>query len=222
MKRILPFIFLCLPFFLFTQDDFNCDHLAINVVGVLEMGDSEKIVLEVSNAIYMDNLFNYPGFILRSEGGVVLAKERADYYGIGSGFQLHFLDIKKDITFPFTGFLELHINKYNSDQYCSIPVEIAAIDLVTKDDINEERIRVASNLSNKDLIIDMGSFNLNVEELDYYISISNDLGETVYTAHTDMSVNTMLVEKIGGAGVYYLTVWDNHQKKLLPLEILEI
>jgi hypothetical protein len=78
--------------------------------------------------LYADNhsseLFDYPGFVLFDSNMDTIAKETVAYFGIGSGFQPHTLDIVAPLNLPFSGTLNLYILFY-AEQACSFPIYIA-------------------------------------------------------------------------------------------------
>ncbi len=221
MKQLFVYLFLSLPFIHTAQNNFDCEQLAIDFIGVLETEKSKQIIIEVSNQVYTGSLYYYPGFLLLNEDGDTIAREEVRYYGIGLNFQRHTLDLLANITFPFTGVLELH-GSYYQHKFCSFPIEILDIATLSTEELEVEALIVSSNFSNKDLIIDLGAFNINAEKLDYYISISNDDQAEVFKSHLDLSVISIPIKDLGGKGIYYLSIWDANRKELLPIEIIEI
>ena len=215
------FLFLCSSILTSAQKQYDCEQLAIDFAGILKVGESGQIILEVSNQMYTGTLYYYPGFLLLNENGDTLAREEVTYYGIGSNFQTHKLEILTDLNFPFTGYLELH-GSYYQNKFCSFPIEISSMDYISTDDLKEERVMVAANFSNKNLIIDFSAISPGAEKLDYYISISNEMGDEVYKTRIDSNISSVTIKDLGGPGLYFITSWDNSEKKLLPLEIIEI
>lgn len=217
MKKILFTLLLCIPFFLPAQKDYDSDQLSINFMGIVENEKSNQIVLEVSNQIHTGNLYAYPGFILLDEDGDTLAKEIPNYYGIGANFQTHLLEVKKDIPIPFTGVLELH-GSYYQRKLGSFPIELSEVFVVDLKELDREQIKVSTNYSNEDLIIDLSTHNINVNDLNYFISISNEEEEVVFESNIKTSIASTKVKSLGESEIFYLSIWDDYQKKLLPIK----
>ncbi|MFZ1687840.1 MAG: hypothetical protein WAU70_10485 [Flavobacteriales bacterium] len=100
-----------------------CDSLVIYSILYGAFNDS-TIEVVVSNPSSV--LFDYPGFILFDGNGDTLAIETVDYFGIGTGPQVHTLVIHPDATFPagvFTGTLELWTS-FTTDLACNFPVTL--------------------------------------------------------------------------------------------------
>ena len=221
MKQGLLFLLLSLPFIHTAQNKFDCEQLAVDFLGIAKTENADQIILEVSNEVYTGTLYYYPGFVLLNENGDTIAKESVKYYGIGSNFQVHKLDLLEKIQFPFTGILELH-GSYYQTKFCSFPIEVLDTDFISAKEIQAKRVKGIANFSNENLIIDLGAFNLNAEELDYYISVYNEDQREVFKTHINVSITSAIIKDLGGPGLYYISVWDNQRKELLPIKIIEI
>lgn len=111
-----------IPILGFSQTD--CDSLEINCCDFSLIG-SDTIILQAKNN-NLEDIFDYPGFLILSESGDTIAKEIVNYFGIGSGFQNHYLEILEPFIVPFNGTLELHGLFYDT-LYCQFPLSIEAL-----------------------------------------------------------------------------------------------
>lgn len=198
----------------------DCDQLAVEIRGLVKGEQVDQLYLEVSNAVHVGHLYYYPGFVLLSEAGDTIAKEETTYYGISTGFQSHLLKLHTKITFPFSGRVELFGSFYQK-QFCSFPVYIEGLDYVTVDRGETPTVKVATNMAETHLILDLGSYNQQAESLNYYFNITDELGNEIYSAKATESVTAIPTSKLG-VGFFLISIWDGVQKKLLPAQLIEI
>ncbi len=219
MKKFLLFVFMSYTGLSYAQDQDNCDQLAVLFHGVLHTKETNQLIFEVSNQIYTGTLYNYPGWVLLNEQGDTIAKESVTYYGIGLNFQVHRLDILKEIRFPFVGYLQLY-GSYYKNLFCEFPIELESAEIISLEHIRNAPLRVGTNMEESQVVVDFG--NVDVEKPEFYFNITNEIGEVVYEARTDSTCFSISVKEIGKAGIYYLSVWNAVQKKLLPTGVFEI
>ena len=221
MKPVIFLFLVCFTTMLSAQSETECDQITIKFHGLLTSNKSDQLFFEVSNQVYTGNLYYYPGFLLLNEEGDTIAKEAVKYYGIGTGFQTHILELQADIAFPFSGYLELH-GSYYQKRFCSFPVEIESADYVSFDAIKSQPVKVELNMAENFLVLDLGGSNINAEVLDYHYNVTNELGEVVYKSTINLSATSIPIEELGGPGIYYISVWDGVQKELLPTMSIEV
>ncbi len=216
MKRfILLFLLSSTTVALSAQNIAECEQLTIKFHGIVDSEDVDQLFFEVSNVLYTGSLYYYPGFVLLNEEGDIIAKEAVTYYGIGTNFQTHLLDIKKEFPLPFSGRLEL-FGSYYEKLFCSFPIEIEEADFVSLEDIEKEEIKVVSNFAGDHIILDLSGNHVNREKLDYHFNITNENGEVSYNSKLTTNIISIPVESIGSPGYYFISVWDGINKKLLP------
>lgn len=221
MKNLLSILLIHLSLIVVAQNVAECEYLSIEVAGIVTKNNTNQLLIECSNAKYEGNLYYYPGFILFNESGDTIAKEKVDYYGIGPNFQNHLLDITNKIEFPFTGYLELYGNNHKK-QFCSFPIEFDELPRLSKEELQEEIVKVNSTINDEFLVIDLGDYNINAEKTKYYISLTNDDNTIVYATKTDLSVVTIPMEELEKNGNYVISIWDAIQEKLLPSVTFEV
>lgn len=222
MKQSIIFFFFMLPITILTaQSEAGCDQLAIQFRGLVDAGDSDQLLFEVSNGVDSKELYAYPGLMLLDEDGNIIAKGTTQYYGIPTGFQAHTLELEADISFPFVGTLELYGNNYKK-LFCDFDVEIEDADYVRLEEIRNERVKVALTSSEDDLLIDLGGNNINANELNYQISIADEYGNEVYEAKFDTSVTSVSLEVFEEEGIYTIDIWDEINQEFLPEEVFEV
>lgn len=221
MKRLILGFLLFLPILISAQKQHDCDQLAFEFRGITSENGKKQLILEVSNAIHTGTLYYYPGFVLIDEDGNEVAREQVTYYGIGNNFQIHKLDLLEKISYPFEGTLELHGSNY-SKLFCSFPVELYKPEKVTTDIIRDEPIKIALNYSGDYIILDLGGVNINAEVEEFYLNVTNEMGEEIYKSNTDVGSFEIPTADLSGIGIYYFSIWDNVNKKLLPVQVIEL
>lgn len=221
MKYFLSIFLLGFNIILLAQNAPECEKLSIKIHGLIDSEKSPQLLIEASNAMYAGHLYYYPGFLLINQAGDTIAKENVTYYGIGTNFQTHILELKDKISFPFHGRLELH-GSYYQNFFCSFPIEIAEADYVSFKDIKHEKIKIGSTFNENHLILDLGENNINAEKIDYHFNITNEDGEIVHEANINTSCTSIPFTKFDKKGIYYISVWNGINKKLLPTISFEI
>ncbi|MEM7037845.1 MAG: T9SS type A sorting domain-containing protein, partial [Bacteroidota bacterium] len=83
------------------------------------------------------DIVDYPGFLILDANGDTVAMEVVNYFGIGSGPQSHWMEIKMAFALPMTGTLELHRGFYAS-RVCSWPLTIEDTLITAIDPIRDE------------------------------------------------------------------------------------
>lgn len=118
MKKIILAALLLSPVFSVAQNLPQCDSL---VITCCDFGN-DTLGINVSNSTSV--LFDYPGFILFDASMDTIAKESVTYFGISQGPQPHYMNVMATLNLPFTGFLCLYSNFYDSLD-CTFPFTIA-------------------------------------------------------------------------------------------------
>lgn len=221
MKQTIFFFLLCITSILSAQTDADCEQLAIEFRGLVESDESDQLFFEVSNGLNSKHLYHYPGLLLLDEDDNVVAKGTMRYYGLSLGFQTHLLELEADISFPFEGTLELHGGNY-STLFCSFPVEIEDADYVSVEEIQKEKIKLATTFSGNEILIDLGGNNINANELGYQITILDEFDEIIYETTLDISFASIPLDELGGEGMYTIDVWDDVNEKMLLSEVFEV
>lgn len=217
MRLFLFFCLLCFYFgSTFGQDDNHCEQLAIAFHGIVASEEGDQLFFEVSNARYAGHLYYYPGFLLISELGDTIAREETKYYGIGTSFQTHLLNVEADISFPFKGRLELY-GSYYQNFFCGFPIEIEDADYVELDDFEEQEVKVAPTYAGDHIIVDLGGVP-QAEVVRYEVEITDDRGYLKYSSPMETELTAIPVKEIGGSGMYLVNVWDAIKEIWLPSE----
>ncbi len=89
-----------------------CDSLDVVSVQYSPFTDT-LIVVSVENN-NLNEIFDYPGFVLITDNGDTLAKETVNYFGIGQQ-SMHYLSVRPGVVAPleeFNGVLQLHTGFY--------------------------------------------------------------------------------------------------------------
>lgn len=221
MRLVICLILLVYSSLVFSQQEQNCEKLAIQYKGVVQADDKEQLVLDASNMLYAGHLYYYPGFVLLNETGDTIAKETVNYYGIGTNFQTHLLDIKTELQTPFKGKLLL-FGSYYQTQFCEFPFQIEHTELIVPNSDEANNIIVTTNLAQDHLLIDLSNLNQNAESVAYVISITNENGQAVYNNTIDLNHELITIKKLGGKGDYYINIWDKIQQRLLPVQVVSL
>lgn len=222
MKRFICLALFCLTTFTMSaQKKADCDQLTIRFNGLIDSDETNQLFFEVSNVLYTGSLYYYPGFLLLNEQGDTVAIEEVKYYGIGTNFQTHLLDLTGEISFPFVGRLEL-FGSYYSKRFCSFPIEIEQVAYVSLEEIERESIKVGLNYAGDHVVIDLGGNDITSEYLDYHFNITNEQGKEIYNAEIDTDITFIPVEILGGTGNYFVSIWDEINEKLLPVRQIQI
>lgn len=146
MKKIkLLFFFTVFNLPLIAQT--NCDSLEINCCN-FQLLSNDTISLQVQNSA-LQEIFDYPGFLILAENGDTIAKETVNFFGIGFGWQTHYLAVQNLISVPFSGTLQLHGLFYDT-MYCEFPLMISSLSL----DEQTSEISVHPNPAVNQLTID--------------------------------------------------------------------
>ncbi|MEL6657335.1 MAG: hypothetical protein AAFP77_00100 [Bacteroidota bacterium] len=200
------------------QRNYECDQLAIAFHGIVATDNGDQLFFEVSNASYTGTLFNYPGFLLIDEKGDTIAQEETTYYGIGTNFQTHLLNIESAFSLPFKGRLELWGSFYQHS-YCSFPMEIEDADFVERSEVEEEPLKIATNYAGDQLVVDLGGVYYE-EELTYQIEVVDEYGTLGYSAKLESTVVAIPVSKIAGTGGYVVSILDEAGEVILSSDVV--
>ncbi len=205
MKNYLITLLLTGLFFSLTaQEKFDCGELAFSLKGVLKDGDKSSLVLEVSNFLHTGSLYNYPGFLLRDDSGKVIAKEKTNAYGIGSGFQTHYLVLEVDeIELPFSGTLELHGSFYGR-QYCGFGVGFNYLNEIDRSDLKDKKMETAWNASGDKIVVEC----LACDESLITVKVETEKGGVVYEKELKMDTSHAILLKELGKGHHYISIWQ--------------
>ena len=221
MRIILFFVFLGLTNTIIAQKEKDCNQLSIEFRGIVKDKNSNQLLFEVSNHLYTGTLYYYPGFVLLDEKGDTIAKEEVKYYGIGTNFQIHLLELKKEISFPFEGTLKLY-GSYYQNFFCEYSIGIEDAENVSLEEIRNESVKIGTNMANDKIILDIGGTNPNEEKIEYLINVTNEFGKEVHRASLDSELISIPVNDIGGTGFFIVSIWDAVNKKLLPAQAVLI
>lgn len=110
MKQLIPFFLLLFATTAFAQSP--CDALNLVSVGYSPFTDSVIVVSVENNNI--NEIFDYPGFVLIDSNGDTVAKEIVNYFGIGEQ-SVHHLQVRPgvhDVAQNFIGHLQLYSGFY--------------------------------------------------------------------------------------------------------------
>ncbi len=119
MKKTIGAVLLLFMINLLNAQQFSCDSVEIFSVQLSIINPTVEVVVKNSNA----DIISYPGFILFNTNADTLAMESVNYFGIGTNYQTHDLNLLNSINLPFNGYLELHSWFYDSLK-CTFAVSI--------------------------------------------------------------------------------------------------
>jgi hypothetical protein len=182
----------------YSQNWEACDSLTINCCTHNTAGPN-TVVLEVSNASSV--LFDYPGFILFDSNMDTIAIETVNYFGIGTGFQQHIMNLVAPLPLPFTGTLNLYTLFY-VEQACSWPVTLpdTTTGLTTQQQPKAPAIYPNPVSSNTQLILD--GFENTAGPIT--ILISDTRGRYIKSLHLE-TIQPIDVKELE-PGVYFLKI----------------
>ena len=120
MKKIY-LVFSFLPLFTQAQNLPSCDSLVINCCTFDSVGPGTLSLFADNHSV--TEFYGYPNFVLFDANMDTVAKETVTYFGIGSGFQVHTLDILTPVLLPFSGKLNLY-KGFGATLCCSFPFSI--------------------------------------------------------------------------------------------------
>jgi hypothetical protein len=200
MKKIILPALLAISIFSKAQNLPACDSLVIACCTFDSLGVN-------TITIYADNhssvLFDYPGFVLFNAAMDTIAKETVQYFGIGTGFQPHTMDIVAPLVLPFSGKLNLYTG-FHTFLACSFPYQIAdtATGVLEHDGMN--RVEVYPNPAVSSVTITLPGFTA---EQDLEVAVCDVTGREVLRTKFDLS--PMKVELKGlSEGMYVLKIID--------------
>lgn len=199
--KLIFYILLLFPGILLAQDPDDCADVTINCCDFNVT--PHALTIQASNN--STNIFSYPGFILFDKNMDTIAIETVNYYGIGTYFQPHTLNIIAPINFPFEGYLELHTLFYGSYE-CTFPLSIA--DTTTVGILeNQERgsISVFPNPA-----IDFVNVTVDEKYLeeDVTLKISDFVGREVYAELISQPEKKISISKFN-PGIYFIEITDD-------------
>lgn len=200
MKKILLILFFLISVKGFTQNLPACDTLIINCCDLSLIG-SDTVMLYANNPSSV--LFDYPGFVILDSNMDTIAKETVNYFGIGQGFQTHYMSLYSPLILPFNGTLELHTGFFTA-LACSWPLHIADTTNGVEDVFMNSTIDIFPNPATNIVIVAVKNSTLN-SRLSIFdltgreIKTSNEVSEKVQIDVSDMQ-----------AGVYLLQLYDKN------------
>ena len=209
MKKILLFAFLVTSLLVRAQNLPACDSLVINCCSFDSAGPN-------TITIYADNhssdIFDYPGFVLLNLNMDTIAKETVTYFGIGTGFQPHTLDIVSTLHLPFTGYLELY-KGFFTEFACRFPFYIPDSANSVSNLQGEKAIEIFPNPAGEFITI------ISRSENQVKISIYNMLGSVaVQPKQYDRGAEYKIDIHTMPAGIYWIEISSdekNYQLKLV-------
>lgn len=211
MKKILLIPFFCIALFCKAQNHPSCDSLVIACCSFDSLGPN-TITLLADN--HSSELFDYPGFVLFDNNMDTIAKETVMYFGIGTGFQPHTLDIVAPLNLPFTGKLNLYVLFY-AEQTCSFPIYIP--DTATGISGAEKRypLKIFPNPASGKIKIDLGDASQNSLSLSVY----DNLGRVVRNLPSCTFPTEISLGDLPG-GIYLMRVFDEDGKKIAEEKLI--
>lgn len=86
-----------------------CDSLQLDSFGIVD-----EEILKMKARFNSPIVYDYPAFILFDENNDTVAIETIGQFSLESGESWHSLNIKKALTYPFNGYVNLYSNSYDS------------------------------------------------------------------------------------------------------------
>ena len=162
MKKTIGAVLLLFMINLLNAQQFSCDSVEIFSVQLSTINPTVEVVVKNSNA----DIISYPGFILFNTNADTLAIESVNYFGIGTNYQTHELNLLNSINLPFNGYLELHSWFYDSLK-CTFAVAIDTIFAAIEPSFLSS-VNVFPNPTNNLVTLDIEGYNglVNVEVYD--------------------------------------------------------
>jgi len=169
MKKVF-FVFLIFQTYSLLAQVFSCDSVQISSIELSLNSPTVEMWVKNTNLDYIA----YPGFIMFDYNGDTLAQESIFYFGIGSNYQVHHLDILNPINLPLSGNLELHSWFYDS-LVCTFPY---TMDSALKLDFSLiNKIKIFPNPTKENINISLHNFNGKIQT-EVYDLIGNRLQTT--------------------------------------------
>ena len=151
MKKVF-IVFLIFQTYSLLAQVFSCDSVQISSIELSSNSPTIEVWVKNTNLDYIA----YPGFIMFDSNGDTLAQESIFYFGIGSNYQIHHLDILNPINLPLSGNLELHSWFYDS-LVCTFPY---TMDSVLRIDFSlTNKIKIFPNPTKNNINISLDNFN---------------------------------------------------------------
>ncbi|MGK0389104.1 MAG: hypothetical protein ACI94Y_001840 [Maribacter sp.] len=217
MKNLFTIITIIIPLLGFAQNPPNCDSLTIDCCVVFDE-NTDLLELSASNSEFSTELYSYPGFILLNENGDTIAMETVNYFGIGNGPQLHYLNIMNLFELPFTGTLELYSGFYDS-LHCVFPIAIEGTTAVVENEFfNEEFIQVYPNPFVELVYIDLKQLP---QQNCYYIKVFNEEGKFVFNQKIVDIQSPIPISTLGKGNVYFVQVLDENEKIITTKKLIK-
>ena len=177
MKKVF-IVFLFFQTYSFLAQVFSCDSVQISSLELSSNSPTIELWVRNTNLDYIA----YPGFIMFDSHGDTLAKESIFYFGIGSNFQVHHLDILNPINLPISGNLELHSWFYDS-LVCTFPY---TMDSILRIDFSlTNKIKIFPNPTKDNINLSLDYFNGNIRTEVY--DLNGKLLETTYNTNLSLS-----------------------------------
>ena len=169
MKKVF-IVFLIFQNYSLLAQVFSCDSVQISSIELSSNSPTIELWVKNTNLDYIA----YPGFIMFDSNGDTLAQESIFYFGIGSNYQIHHLDILNPINLPLSGNLELHSWFYDS-LVCTFPY---TMDSILRIDFSlTNKIKIFPNPTKDNINISLDNFNGNIQT-EVYDLIGNRLKTT--------------------------------------------
>lgn len=198
MRRTFWVWVLLLPLFSHAQNLPACDSLVINCCAFDSLG-ANSLTIFVSNP--SSELFDYPGFVLLDTEMDTIAKETVNYFGIGTGFQPHTMNIISPLNLPFTGYLNLYTLFYQ-EFACSFPFMIADTVTTVTEIKPAGSVMVFPNPCTNELHVERSASSSHEEVL---LTISDVTGKEVLTADKQPLPATLSLNGVA-PGLYILQI----------------
>ena len=166
MKKVF-IVFLIFQTYSLLAQVFSCDSVQISSIELSSNSPTVEVWVKNTNLDYIA----YPGFIMFDSSGDTLAQESIFYFGIGSNYQIHHLDILNTINLPLSGNLELHSWFYDS-LVCTFPYIMGSVMRIDFSLTN--KIKIFPNPTKDNINISLDNFNGNIRT-EVYDLIGNKL-----------------------------------------------
>ncbi len=204
MKKIILCSLIFISTFTKSQNLPACDSLVINCCSFDSLGFN-TLTLFADN--HSSVLFDYPGFVLFNAAMDTIAKETVVYFGIGTGFQPHTLNIVAPLILPFNGELKLYTGFY-TDLACSFPFYIPdTVNGVSA--LKETEIKVFPNPAQDEVSIMYE--NVNHAEV-WWLTMYDITGRKVLELDVDHPPLIIPLNEMT-EGLYFLKINDRDQRE---------
>jgi hypothetical protein len=200
MKKNLLILFIFVTGFTHAQNLPACDTLIIQCCNFNPV-PSDTLMLLADNPSSV--LFDYPGFVILDTNLDTVAKETVTYFGIGTGFQTHYLNILAPIVLPFNGTLELYTGFFSAFA-CSWPLEIPDTATSTSDINSETSFNIFPNPASDKVNVSIKNKSA-INEFDF--SIIDLAGREIIKLKTEGNQFQFSTADLQ-AGIYFLKLAD--------------